>query len=190
MRQGFTVKRTGKYVPPRCIRSTTSYSQSSRNFKKSVSAKSNRRLKSVLGTQKSCPEGQILRKPYVRRFSTSIRKEGYTVKRGNKTYKAFPKKTSTLVKASCIKDRGLPGSKPSIGPLRKGDLSKYGYNVKISESDRHSALEKAVKEYGALGVYRKLDAVAKLSVRTAPGASKIFKADRDWIRSTHSLKAF
>jgi hypothetical protein len=187
------VKRTGKYVPPRCVRSTTSYSQSSRNFKKSISAKSNRRLKSALGTQKKCPKGQILRKPYVRRFTTATRTQGYIVKRGNKTYKVFPKKLSTLVKASCIKDRGLPGSvssSSSIGPLRRGDLSKYGYNVKLSESQRHSSLEKAIKEYGALGVYRKLDAVAKLSVRTAPDASKIFKIDRDWVQRKHELKAF
>jgi hypothetical protein len=42
-------------------------------------------------------------------------------------------------------------------------------------------LEKAVKQYGALSVFRKLDAVAKLSVRVAPDASKIFAKDRNWI---------
>ena len=57
-----------------------------------------------------------------------------------------------MVKAACIKDRGLPGSENVIGPLRKGDLSKYGYNIKKSEADRHAALKKAIEEYTALGV--------------------------------------
>lgn len=192
LRHGYTVKRTGKYVPPRCIRSTTIYSQSSANFKRSVTAKSERRVRNMgmRNSTRKCPKGQILRKGYVRRFSSSIKNRGYSVKRGNTVFRAYPKKNTTFVKATCIKDRGLPGSKPSIGPLRKGDLSKYGYNVKKSEKDRHEALNKAIREYGALGVFRKLDAVAKLSSRTAPAASTIFKLDRDWVRSTHSLKAF
>jgi hypothetical protein len=94
------------------------------------------------------------------------------------------------VKPSCIKDRGLPGSKNVFGHLRRGDLSKYGYNVKKTEKERHEALNKAIDEYGALGTFRKLNAVAKLSVRTAPSASKIFEEDRDWVAKTHSLKAF
>jgi len=46
-------------------------------------------------------------------------------------------------------------------------------------------LEKAVKQYGALSVYRKLDAVTKLSVTTAPDASKVFGKDRNWIRNSY-----
>ena len=51
-----------------------------------------------------------------------------------------------------------------------------------------STLKKAIKRYGPLSVYRKLDAVAKLSLRTAPDASNIFSRDRDWIRSNFELK--
>ena len=91
----------------------------------------------------------------------------------------------------CIKDIGLPGTvKNSIGPLRKGDLSKYGYKGSKPELVRHAALTKAIEEYGALGTFRKLDAIAKLSVRRAPAVATIFKKDRDWVRRTHSLKAF
>jgi len=48
---------------------------------------------------------------------------------------------------------------------------------------RHEGLVKAIKAYGALETYRKLDAVAKLSKRAAPDASAIFAMDRDWVRN-------
>ena len=96
------------------------------------------------------------------------------------------------MKASCIKDRGLKGKGPqAIGPLRKGELRKHGYIYRKSANERHSALRRAVKEYGALGVYRKLNAVAKLSSRTEPNISKVFKADRNWVKEEMGpLKAF
>jgi hypothetical protein len=55
---------------------------------------------------------------------------------------------------------------------------------------RHAALAKAVKEFGSLGVWRKLNAVYVYTRRTAPEASKTFKADRDWVRATYGIKAF
>lgn len=197
-RKSYTIKRTGKVVPPRCVQSTTTQAESSKEFKTRVEAKSSARLRNYsaknLGLNKACPRGYLLRKPYVRRFQSSTRRSGYQVKRGNKTYRAYPKKNHTVVKASCIKDVGLPGTlekgEEGIGPLRKGDLSKYGYNAKKPEHERKTALNKAIAEYGPLGVFRKLDAVHKLSIRRAPGIAKIFKRDRDWVRRTHSLKAF
>jgi hypothetical protein len=77
-----------------------------------------------------------------------------------------------------------------IGPLRKGELQRFGYSYKLPESTRHSSLKAAIKELGALNIYRKLDAVAKLSVTANPVASKAFAVDRDWIRSNYSLSAF
>jgi hypothetical protein len=50
-------------------------------------------------------------------------------------------------------------------------------------------LRKSIEEYGALGVYRKLDAVAKLTERTIPDASKIYSKDRNWIKQSFNLKA-
>jgi hypothetical protein len=48
-------------------------------------------------------------------------------------------------------------------------------------------LVKAVAAYKAITVWHKLDAIAKLSARHAPDASKIFAKDRDWVR-LHYLK--
>lgn len=189
---------SGRVVPARCVRATTVYANTSKEFKRGVTQKAARRLKShgmtntTVNVRKACPPGKILRKAYVRRFRTNIRERGYTVKRGSQVYKAYPRATSTVVQAACIKDKGLPGKGPQeIAPLRKGELMKHGYSYRKSDLERHEALRKAAKEFGALGVYRKLNAVAKLSVRAAPRASAVFKKDRNWVkRRLGPLKAF
>ena len=104
-----------------------------------------------------------------------------------------------MLKSACIKDVGKPGKLPEgaprIGPLRKGELKKFGYLYKLPDEKRHTALKKAVKSTGPLNVYRKLNAVTKLSRLAAPAASSVFKKDRNWIRKTYAnskgtLRAF
>ena len=154
-----------------CIRSTTVYSS------RPVANKTRMRGYSLKRrTLKTCPRGYIKRASYVRSRS------------GKKT----------LVPEQCIRNVGAPGkglagsSSPGIGALRKGELAKHGYAdvVHKSVADRHAALEKAIKEFGSLGVWRKLNAVHVYTRRLSPGASKIFKADMDWIRGKYGLKAF
>jgi ribosomal protein L36 len=138
-----------------------------------------------------CPAGYILRKGYTRKFRSSIKNTGYTVRRKGKLYIVRPKSNTVHVEAGCIKARTAKNNsnKPKlIGKLRKGDLIKYGYQYRLSDSLREKALVKAIKVYGALSVYRKLDAVAKLSIQRAPEAHIIFVKDRDWIRSNYTLK--
>jgi hypothetical protein len=139
----------------------------------------------------NCPSGYILRRGYTRKFKNSVKREGYTVRRKGKLFTVRPKKNSAYVPPQCIKDRGLPGKGPKqgegIGALRKGELIKYGYSYRLANSKRQGALKKAMKSYGPLSVYRKLNAVSKLSVRTAPDASTIFAKDRNWIRNNYSL---
>lgn len=142
--------------------------------------------------EKQCPKGYILRKGYTRKFSNTVKREGFTVRRKGKVFTVRPSKNETHVASSCIINRGLPGKGPregeGIGPLRKGALLKYGYSYRLANSTRRAALKKAVNAYGPLSVYRKLNAVAKLSVRTAPDASFIFSKDRNWVRSSYTLK--
>ena len=78
---------------------------------------------------------------------------------------------------------------PGIGRLRKGDLTRFGYDhVKtMSEGRRHLAIARAVKAYGALSVWRKLNAVYVYTRNTAPASSAVFKADRDWVREYYGL---
>ena len=139
-------------------------------------------------TNTNCPKGYILRKGYTRKFRPSITSSGFTVRRKGKMFTVHPTTNTIKVDASCIKNRSHTRNKDRIGKLRKGDLIKYGYQYRLSDRLREIALNKAVEKYGALTVYRKLDAVAKLSVRTAPDASKTFARDRNWIKDTHILK--
>ncbi len=142
------------------------------------------RIKSI--SRKVCPPGMIERRPYVRGFTSSVRRRGYLVtKKTGKTYRVFPKGAPTYVKAKCIKDLGLAGKGPkkAIGALRKGELKKHGYSSRGTEAQRHAALYKGIKEVGALGVYRKLMAVANYTVRTQPEKSRIYKADSEWVHS-------
>jgi hypothetical protein len=98
-----------------------------------------------------------------------------------------------MVKSACIPDVGAPGkglaSGPGIGPLRSGNLSKFGYDnvTDLSAGRRHLALARATAEYGALSVFRKLNAVYVYTRRTAPASSRTFKADRDWIKTQYGV---
>lgn len=140
---------------------------------------------SVKRRQNNCPPGYILRKGYTRKYRSTVAESGFTVRRKGKLYTVRPTVRSIHVPAACIKDRGLPGKGPrsgeGFGKLRKGDLIKYGYQYRLSDALRHRALKKAIKQYGRTPVFHKLDAVAKLSTRTAPNASNIFARDRNWV---------
>jgi hypothetical protein len=139
------------------------------------------------GGENECPPGTVLRKGYTRRFKSNIKEHGYTVRRRGTLFRVKPKKNEIYIPAACIKDRGLPGKGPvegeGIGSLRKGKLLKYGYSYRLSDRQRHDALKRAMKAYGATTVYHMLDAVAKYSMRTAPQAHVIFKEDANWVRS-------
>jgi hypothetical protein len=127
-----------------------------------------------------CPEGYTKRKGYTRKFRSTVKNSGYTVRRKGKLYTVRPKVQYVTVPASCVKKQNSTVKR--IGKLRKGDLIKYGYQYRLSDLSREKALVKAVAAYGAISVYHKLDAIAKLSVTHAPDASKIFAKDRDWVR--------
>jgi len=124
-------------------------------------------------SRKVCPPGKAPRAAYTRHVT-----------------KANGSIQNIYVKSSCVKGSvsRLPVNR--IGPLRKGELKRFGYSYKVPESMRHSSLRAAIKQLGALDVYRKLDAVAKLSATVNPSSSRVFTADRDWIRSHYVLKAF
>lgn len=195
-RSGYSTRK-GTYVPPRCVRSTSPYAESSMQFKQGEEKRMTQRLRRTKSKGATrCPSGYILRDAYVRRYTTAVRTKGYSVKKkSGTTYKVLPHATSYYVPAACIIDKGkkgegVPGGK-GIAPLRKGELTKFGYTTRLPGEERHKAIEKAVSEYGALSIYRKLNAVAKLSLRVAPEASKVFKTDRDWVVKTYGpLKAF
>jgi len=120
-------------------------------------------------------------------------RKGYTVKRATgKQYRIMPQKKSVYVEPMCVKDKGdprvkAPGPGEGIGPLRKGELKKHGYVYVKDRHHRHDALRRAIKEFTPIGVYHKLDAIAKLSKYSVPKASRIFKEDREWVKRHYEL---
>lgn len=176
-RKAYTVKRTGTRVAASCVRATTKAGPRSA-FVAATRRRMSERLRGIRRTRRgptSCRAGTILRAPYVRERA------------GKRIF----------VEASCIPDVGAPGKglasgKPGIGPLRSGDLARFGYEhvTALSEGKRHLALAAAVKEYGALTVWRKLNAVYVYTRRSSPASSRTFKADRDWIKAHYGIKAF
>lgn len=105
---------------------------------------------------------------------------------------AYTRKSGKTVKAACIRNVGRPGKGlrtggPGIGTLKKGLLAKFGYSDITNKSDqvRHASLNKAVKAYGPLSVFRKLNAAYVYTKNTSPASSAIFLTDRDWIRKTY-----
>jgi hypothetical protein len=193
--------RRGTYVPARCVRSTTHHAESSAQYRKAENLKMTRRLRLHIPSIRSlgrrdCPPGMIPRKAYVRKYSTAVRRQGFTVRKpSGARYRVVPTARNIVVKSKCVKDMGLPGKGPrsgkGIGPMHKGELAQKGYSVKDATVRRRGALEKAVNSYGALGVYRKLDAVGKLTTRTTPTLSRRFTSDRNWVKQKYGpLKAF
>jgi hypothetical protein len=106
-----------------------------------------------------------------------IRRSAYTTRRG------------VHVKSSLITDRGARGKwtakhGPGIGPLKEGPLTKLGYHSTASRTTRRTALRKAVKRYGPLSTFRKLNAIATYGKRTTKTKSKTYKTDRNWVKKT------
>lgn len=81
-----------------------------------------------------------------------------------------------------VHDVGAPGKYHGPGI---GSLGKIGYSVTKSKTARHSALKKAVKKFGSLSTFRKLNAVGTFTKRTTKVKSKSFLADRDWVKKTY-----
>ena len=173
LRKAFT--RKGRRFPAACIRRVSPYSQRYGNFQKQTLKKMTRRLrgygKASRGNTRVCDDGSILRKAYV-----VLRKNG----------------TKRLVKGSCIKKRGLSVKGERIGPLRKGEMSKYGYvGVKdLSRGERRNALAKAVVVLGSLSVWKKINVLYVFFKNTNPELSGKFNEDKNWIKKTYGLKAF
>lgn len=106
--------------------------------------------------------------------------------------KAYKTRRGTKYSARCIKDRGLPGTFKDrfpgikgIGALKKGKLTQHGYHVDLSDAERHRALDRAVDDYGALSVFRKLKAVATYSHHTSPDNFAIYNEDASYVHDKY-----
>ena len=108
---------------------------------------------------------------------TTYRRKGKIVKRKGYKYRR--------------QDLGKPGKGPKLIFIKeKGALRKHGYSVKKSEAARHRALASAIKEHGALSVYRKLNAQYVFRKNYDPKNAARFKADAEWVRDNFKVDGF
>ena len=84
--------------------------------------------------------------------------------------------------ATPIPDVGAAGKNPSvIGPLKRKMLTCYGYHPVESMTARHKSLVRAIKTESAMAVFRRLHAIAMITQKKLPTASKVYRRDRNWI---------
>ena len=165
-------RRLGKYYPESCIRSTSVYAEKYNQFQQKERKRMTLRMRgisrSTRGNTQRCTKG-ILRKSYIR-----ISKNG----------------TRQLIKAKCIKQRGK-GSTVKIGPIRKGLLTQFGYvHVdQLYKKHRYRILKKAIKYYGSLSVWKKLNVLSVFTKYNNPKLHHIYQNDKQWIQSTFGIKA-
>lgn len=167
-RNGSRVK--GSRVKGGCIKSVGGYEgKRSTERKQQIRKTVARQARAVEKTPKvRCPKGMQQRSPYFRKSHSRVRS-------GKKIHIK-----GVYVPASCM---NKSKSKVRLGPLMSGSLSQYGYeDIKhLSKEERHSALKKAMKEFGPISVSRKLNVLYILQRNRDPILSNKFKSDRDWV---------
>jgi hypothetical protein len=110
-------------------------------------------------------------------------KPRYRLKNGLRKFKpkVSVKGGFTPKQVSLYKKTGSVG----IGALRKNKLTQFGYRISSAEPMRKRSLDKAVKKYGELSVYRSLNAIAIYNKNTHPEISTVARTDRDFIKSKY-----
>lgn len=75
-----------------------------------------------------------------------------------------------------------------IPRLKKGELTKYGYkNIKSTGTKkRRKSLSKAVNEYGALKLLKKLGVLRLYHKNSSPALSKKYYDNQKWIRKKYN----
>ena len=105
----------------------------------------------------ACPKGQIKRTSYNRKGHT---RKAYTRSDGTRVKGSYVDKSKVPV--TCVPDKGAPGKTPSSKkvlpkPGKDISLSRYGYSVHKSKSQRQAALKKAAQKTKPLKVLRRMN---------------------------------
>jgi hypothetical protein len=135
---------------------------------------------------RKCPPGKIYRKGFYRKYSNTVKREGYVVQRQGKAVRVYPKGDAQYVGSVCVEGTEPVGTPKSARP---GELKAYGYVYRLQTDYRHKALDSAAKVYGAGKVYRKLRYVADHFRKSKPEAAKVFAEDRDWFAKKYGSAA-
>ena len=175
-----------------CIRATSQTGkkrslEDKRYLKEKAKSQARARSKTrSLSRSKRCSKGQIKRTAYEKK---AYSRKGYTRSDGTKVKGSRVSKT--VVADSCAKDRGKShGQGRQLFHLEKDVLKEYGYgHVKtMPELQRHRALKKALVDIKPLSLFRRLNALYVLNKNQDPRSAKIFKEDRNYVKTTVEYK--
>ena len=119
------------------------------------------------------------RSPKKRRSSGSQRSKRRSPKRKSRKRKSI-KRTVKQSRRSTTRSRRL-----NIPPLKKGDLTGFGYAVSSSAEKRHKAVSKAAKKYGTVSVIRKLNVLYVYNKNKNPTMAKKVKSDQKGLSKKH-----
>ena len=135
----------------------------------SIKSRASRKITLKNGRTLKCKRGQIKRNAYTRKSYT--RKDGTKVRR-------------TRVKTGCIRDLGKPGKGKKLFTLKKGELSKYGYSLKSSATNRRKSLKRSLKKFNKGSLIKKLNALYVLQKNTNPKIAKKARSDMKWVQKS------
>ena len=141
------------------------------------------RRKSKLSTRRKTSRRQTTRKTRILSSLSPVASKRMTMRAkrlGAKTRAYRMKRNPELKTKWQIEHQSL-----GIGPLLKGKLSQYGYHSYKTKTERTQALKMAVKDYGALSIFRSLNALAVYNKNTNPEAAKVFVQDRNMVRKMY-----
>ena len=123
-------------------------------------------------------------------MSKKRKKREIEVHRKGYDRKGYTRKNGTHVKATHVKattykekDRGKPGHGKKLFEIRKGKLAPY--HTGLSERKRHEILEKKIHKYGALSVFRSLNAQVVLRKHERGSGKKVFEEDKEWVKKNY-----
>ncbi len=108
-------------------------------------------------------------------------KSGYKIENKSLRPRVSMKGGFTRKQVSLYRKTGSVG----IGALRKNKLGQFGYHTTSSQHTRHKSLDKAVKKFGDLSVYRSLNAIAVYNKNTHPETADVARSDRDYIKTKY-----
>jgi hypothetical protein len=100
-------------------------------------------------------------------------------------YKKRSMKKRSTKKRSMKRRSSKRSSNRVIPPLRKGELKQFGYSSANSVASRHRALAKAIKKYGDLSVFRKINVLYVYNKNKNPTLASKFTSDKNWIKRTY-----
>jgi len=96
---------------------------------------------------------------------------------------SYRTKRGKTVKAHCRQDTGKSGKGKRLFTLKKGDLTRYGYSLKLNEQERKKALEKAINKYSKNTMIKKLNVLRILHKNTNPRYASNAYSDMKYIQS-------